>query len=125
MGDSEFYNRINAAIGAHGKWKFRLRQEVARGTAGALVQEAGDHQNCAFGTWLRSLTPAQKSEPEAVEAARLHQQFHRCASQVATECGKGNSEKASAMIDGEFSEASKTLTGAMTRWKLKTMANAA
>ena len=125
MADTEFYNSINAAIGAHGKWKFRLRQEVARGTAGALVQEAGDYHNCAFGTWLKGLTAFEKSQPEAVDVIKLHQQFHGCASRVAAESGKGNSDKAVALIDGELSDLSKSLTSAMTRWKLKTMANAA
>jgi hypothetical protein len=125
MASNEFYDQLNAAIGAHGGWKFRLRQEVARGTAGNIAREAGDYNNCAFGTWLRSLDGVERTKPEAVEVIKLHQAFHNCARKVATECGCGRSDAAKTMLDGELTNLSKQLTSAMTRWKLKKLAEAA
>lgn len=125
MASNEFYDQINAAVGAHGSWKFRLRQEVSRGTAGNIVNEAGDYNNCAFGKWLRSLDVTERNRPEAAEVIKLHQAFHNCARQVATECGCGHSDAAKTLLEGELTNLSKQLTSAMTRWKLKKLAEAA
>lgn len=118
MANEDTYEKINAAIAAHGAWKFKLREQLAKGTAAQIVDQAGDFNNCAFGTWLRSLPAGMKNQPEVAMAIKLHQQFHGCAKKIASESANGRKDAATQLLNGDFNQLSRDLTSAMTQWKI-------
>jgi len=88
------------------------------GTAAQIVDKAGDFNNCAFGTWLRSLPKEVTNQPEVAEAIKLHQKFHGCAKKIATDAAGGHKDAAMQALGGELSQISQQLTSAMTQWKI-------
>jgi hypothetical protein len=116
-----YYQKLNDAIGAHGAWKQKLRVAILMDQQENLVEKAGDHQNCAFGAWLRSLPASERARPEAEETIRLHQAFHASATKVARQVVGGHKDVAMTLLEGEMSEASKVLTNAVSRWKFALM----
>ena len=56
---SNIIEQIDKAIGAHGTWKVKLRQNID-GTLALVPAEVGVDNRCEFGKWLYSLagTPA-------------------------------------------------------------------
>lgn len=118
MTNREIYDKINAAIAAHGGWKYKLREQIAKGTAAQIVDQAGDFNHCEFGTWVRALGGEMKDKHEVNAALKLHQQFHVCARKIATEAANGRKDAAMQLLNGEFNQLSRELTSAMTQWKI-------
>lgn len=112
---------IDAAIGAHGQWKARLKTAIANGATAADAAKAHRSDACEFGKWLASagLPPELHSSPRFKEAVRLHTAFHASAGRVldAVAAGRQNDAVKSMAIGGEFALASATLTSHMMAWK--------
>lgn len=115
---SNILEQIDKAIGAHGKWKVKLRQNID-GTLMLDPSEVGMDNQCDFGKWLYSLSGAQTSDPHYTEVRALHKAFHQAAGEVVSNVLKGDKTTALASIglQGEYASASAKLTAKMMEWK--------
>ena len=108
---------IEAAIGAHGMWKNKLKSVIATRQTDIPVTTIATDNSCKFGKWLYSLSVAEKSTPQFQNIKDLHAQFHRVAGKVAKLGVEGHNIQAEALISGEFNEISSKLTQSMMAWK--------
>ncbi|MEQ1794311.1 MAG: CZB domain-containing protein [Nitrospira sp.] len=115
---SNILEQIDKAIGAHGAWKVKLRQNID-GTLALNPAEVSVDNRCDFGKWLYSLTGGQTSDPHYKEVLTLHAAFHRAAAGVVTKVQKGDKAGAEASIglNGDYASASSKLTAKMMEWK--------
>lgn len=118
MAPTDLYTKLNEAIGAHGAWKLRLRMAAQKGTSSEVIDNAGDCHACDFGRWLDSLPGDVRAQPEARRTIDLHAAFHKCAGHVAQMAVQGQKDKALAMLENEFNDASSALKNAVVSWKL-------
>lgn len=113
-------DEINAAVGAHGLWKSRLKQAIETGQSEFTVNEVCRDDRCAFGKWLYSpdLAAEVKHSGHYGRCLGLHADFHREAAKVLSMALAGN--KAGALqsmgLTGEFAGISMQLTKAMREW---------
>mgnify|MGYP000126737886 CR=1 FL=1 len=117
MTQTDLSTKLNEAIGAHGAWKLRLRMAAQKGVSSEVIANAGDCHVCDFGRWLDSLPSDVRAQPEARQTIDLHAAFHTCAGQVAQMAVDGRKDKALAMLDNEFADASNALKNAVVKWK--------
>jgi hypothetical protein len=113
-------DQINAAIGAHGMWKARLKPAIEKGTSEFSPATIQVDDRCDFGKWLHGAEKtAFKSSPHYTKRVQLHRQFHIVAAKVLSLALNGKRDEALHFLDlqGEFSLASATLTKAMVDWK--------
>lgn len=111
--------QIDAAIGAHGAWKLRLRTAIATGQCEVTPHTAGCDDRCAFGRWLHGPEIDQQTRagmPYQV-IRRLHAEFHTCAGEVLGEALGGQLAAAEARLNGPFAERSDKLVRALMKWK--------
>ncbi|HQY57821.1 MAG: CZB domain-containing protein [Nitrospira sp.] len=123
---SNIIEQIDKAIGAHGAWKVKLRQNID-GTLALVPAEVGVDNRCEFGKWLYSLTGTPTAtDPYYKEILELHKSFHKIAATVVTKVQSGDKPGAEASIGlkGDYTIASSKLTAKMVEWK-KTAAKAA
>lgn len=123
---SNISEQIDKAIGAHGAWKVKLRQNID-GTLALVPAEVGVDNRCEFGKWLYSLAAtATASDPHYKEVLELHKAFHKVAATVVTKVQAGDKAAAETSIGlkGDYTSASAKLTAKMVEWK-KTSAKAA
>jgi len=110
---------IHTAIGAHGKWKFRLKIAINTGTTDVSPDQVSCDDQCSFGKWLYGPT----IEPEVAKGMpyivvkRLHGEFHQIAGDVMVKAITGRTDEARTLLDGEFTIKSQNLTKALTKWK--------
>lgn len=115
---SNILEQIDKAIGAHGAWKVKLKQNID-GTLSLIPAEVSVDNRCEFGKWLYSLTGAQTSDPHYKDVLALHKAFHNAAGDVVLKVMKGDKAGAEASIglNGAYSSASSKLTAKMMEWK--------
>ena len=113
--------QIDAAIGAHGLWKSRLRAAATTGTSEFSPNQIRDDHRCAFGSWLfgAEIAPEIKRSKHYQACVELHRQFHNSAAEVLALALAGKKREAdAAMGDGSvFKRLSNELTRAMMLWK--------
>jgi methyl-accepting chemotaxis protein len=116
-----FNDEITKAIGAHGTWKVRLGDAIAKGASDANVADVARDNKCAFGTWLYSpdFPAAQKASPVYRGVVQLHAEFHKEAANVLRMALNGERERATeAMAIGSaYARASTNLVNALTNWR--------
>ncbi|UAB78260.1 CZB domain-containing protein [Erythrobacter sp. SCSIO 43205] len=119
MEANDLIEQIDAAIGAHGSWKVRLRSAIASGSSDANPYAVSCDDQCAFGKWLYDdkLPPAVKAGIPYSVIKRLHADFHRTAGRVLREALDGNTQSAQTVFEGEFADKSATLVRALLKWK--------
>jgi len=112
---SNIIEQIDKAIGAHGAWKVKLRQNID-GTLALVPAEVGVDNRCEFGKWLYSLagTPAA-TDPYYKEILELHKAFHKVVTKV--QSGDKTGAEASIGFKGDYTAASSKLTAKMMEWK--------
>lgn len=119
---SNIIEQIDKAIGAHGAWKVKLRQNID-GTLALVPAEVGVDNRCEFGKWLYSLagTPVA-ADPHYKEILDLHKAFHKIAATVVTKVQAGDKAGAETSIGlkGDYTVASAKLTAKMVEWKRTT-----
>jgi methyl-accepting chemotaxis protein len=111
---------IQAAIGAHGAWKLRLRTAVDTGTSTFTVSAVGVDNQCDFGKFLHTkVDPATKNSAQWRKCRDLHAQFHKAAAGVLQLALAGKKEVAKEALgaQGEFTTVSRALSAAMLEWK--------
>ena len=115
-----FENDIKNAIGDHGIWKKKLKGAVDTGKIDVEISVIRSDDSCDFGKWLHrpSTTELQKDSKYYQKVRKLHADFHEKAAMVAQLAVAGNKTAAMKMLDvnGEYVEASATLTSAMIAW---------
>lgn len=119
MTDSPLVEQIDAAIGAHGMWKMRLRTAIRTCTCELTPAEAACDDKCKFGQWLHSsaLSPAVRGGIPYQVVRRLHAEFHRAAGDVLAAALAGDADAANARMAGEFDPRSEKLVRALLKWK--------
>jgi len=113
-------DEIKNAIGDHGIWKNKLRSAVDTGKIDVKISTIKSDVHCDFGKWLHrpSTTEKEKYSIHYQKVRDLHAAFHEKAALVAQHAVAGNKVAAMKMLDvnGEYVEASATLTAAMIDW---------
>lgn len=111
--------QIDAAIGAHGAWKLRLRTAIRNGESELTPSTVCRDDECAFGKWLYSseIDPATRAGMPYQVIRRLHAEFHQCAGDVLGQALSGQRALAEAKLEGEFTARSDKLVRALTKWK--------
>ncbi|MEK6743868.1 MAG: CZB domain-containing protein [Nitrospirota bacterium] len=119
-----FENDIKNAIGDHGIWKKKLKSAVDTGKIADEISTIRSDDSCDFGKWLHrpSTMDNQKDSKHYKKVCKLHADFHEKAALVAQLAVAGNKTAAMKMLDvnGEYVEASATLTAAMLAWLKET-----
>jgi len=113
------HDQITKAIGAHGAWKRRLAEALARGSHSEDVGTVAKSDVCAFGRWLGAVAPSGTDAAFHQRATTLHAQFHREAAGVLTLIGHRDLQAARVALGpgGSFAEASRVLTKTMIDWR--------
>jgi len=117
---SSFNEQVQAAIGAHGMWKARLRQAMDSGSSEFKVDVVRLDDRCDFGRWLYGeARQGHGSDPQFEVVRKLHAEFHAEAAKVLGHAVAGNKgqAKASMAMGGPFSRVSSSLIGALTSWR--------
>lgn len=117
--DPEIAQQINAAIGAHGAWKMKLKTAINLGRADVAPAEVRRDDCCAFGKWIHSndLSAATRAGKPYQVVRRLHAEFHQCAASILDHAISGRQGEAEGLFSGEYAERSKKLVQALTKWK--------
>jgi hypothetical protein len=110
---------INKAIAAHGRWKARLIEAIAKDGEGLDVATISQDNVCEFGKWLYSAPAAPGQQPAHAKVKKLHADFHRVAAEVARSAKmKRRAEAETSMrLGGAYFEASANLVSALMAWK--------
>ena len=119
MHNADMIEAINNAIGAHGRWKMRLRTAIAQGKGEVTSKIACCDDQCAFGKWIYGpdlAAPVKAAVPYQV-IKRLHAEFHQSAGSVLAYVENRDGAKARDIMEGEFIERSEKLVRALTKWK--------
>lgn len=113
-------DEINAAVGAHGLWKSRLKQAIETGQSEFTVEAVCRDDLCVFGKWLYSSGPALEVKHSAHygRCRALHADFHREAARVLSMALAGDKDGArqSMGLAGTYTGVSAELTKAMRDW---------
>jgi hypothetical protein len=111
--------KLDHAIAAHAKWKFRLREAIKTGQSEWTVEKVRPDDLCEFGQWLNALPLSDRMKKEWREVKSLHAKFHHAAAHVLDTALAGHrSEADSLMAPGrEFSDVSTKLVRLITEWK--------
>jgi methyl-accepting chemotaxis protein len=124
-----FTDQIQAAVGAHGLWKTRLRVAIGAGASDFSVAVVKQDDQCAFGKWLHGdgLGPEVRQSPQYERCVDLHRRFHLLTAGVLALALEGKKEDAvKAMETGsEFAHASAALTLHMMEWQASCASEAA
>jgi hypothetical protein len=113
--------QIQAAVGAHAQWKFRLNAAIEQGTSDFVVGTVRKDDQCPFGKWLHyEIAAGLKAAGHYRAVKELHATFHLEAAKVLELAVSGKKEQAKAAMDlrSPFSETSFALTRAMKEWRL-------
>jgi len=113
-----FGEQVQAAIGAHGMWKARLRQAIDTGSSDFKVDVVRQDNQCAFGKWLYGEGKGGfPSMADYEQARRLHAEFHGEAAKVLAHAVSGRPKEAhDAMQPGApFVHVSSALVGTLMR----------
>lgn len=112
-------DEIQAALGAHGAWKLKLKTAVATRAHGLDPAKVGCDHSCAFGTWLHgaSIDATTKAQVPYQTVRRLHADFHRVAGTVAKLAAEGRDKEAEALLNSDYMQRSDKLARALTLWK--------
>ena len=78
MANESTWERLNAAIAAHGIYKTRLLDAIDSGDLTEFsAATAGRDDQCAFGKWLHSeIDPSLKASSRYNKVKQLHASFH-------------------------------------------------
>ena len=116
-----FNDEIVKAIAAHGTWKIRLTDAIAKGTSDVAVADVAPDNKCAFGTWLYGpeFPSGEKASPRYAEVVKLHAEFHKTAANVLRMALNGERQQATAAmgVGSAYSHASANLVKALTGWR--------
>ncbi|GAA4418642.1 methyl-accepting chemotaxis protein [Acidovorax lacteus] len=108
---------LDSAIEAHAQWRAKLRQAAQRHEQ-LDADTIGRDDCCALGQWLHGAGQSRYGRrPAFVALVERHQEFHRCAGQVAQLINRGAYQEAQDALLGNtaFSRASSEVGAAIVR----------
>ncbi|GAB4426349.1 MAG: hypothetical protein OHK0011_07880 [Turneriella sp.] len=113
----DFHDQLNAALVAHGEWKFRLAKGIETGCKGLEPEKIRVDNQCVFGQWLYS----EKTEPHRKSShyekiRQLHAAFHKEAAGIVSLCHEGHTAEAKQALEGSYAEKSAALAEAIRTW---------
>lgn len=115
----EYQRQIRDAIGAHGAWKARLVDAIAKGTCPLTVAQAQADDACAFGKWLKG-GPQLKVDGGAhfEKVSKLHRDFHVCAGRILALALSGHGAEAAklTMPGTDYAQLTGSLGLALMNW---------
>jgi hypothetical protein len=114
------YDEIEKAIGAHGRWKQKLRQAIDTGESESIPVRVKMDYNCSFGKWLyHKVDSSVKTSLYYSKAIDLHAEFHKEAGYILELALDGKKEEAYSRIKlgSNFSRISSRLTSTLNTWK--------
>jgi methyl-accepting chemotaxis protein len=119
MDKARTIREIDQAIGAHTRWKMRLRTALATGEGNLNATTIGRDDCCAFGQWLHGagLDAEARASAEYEDVRRLHAHFHASAGCVVDHIDCDRRDLAGDVMLGEFAERSDRLIHALKAWK--------
>ncbi len=99
---------FQSAIGAHQKWKIRLRMVIDGNSTEQLDPDLvckGDQ--CELGQWIHGAGgQSMEAKPEFTEVKTTHAHFHTVAASVLQKAQAGDKAGANALLEGEYYDAS-------------------
>jgi methyl-accepting chemotaxis protein/methyl-accepting chemotaxis protein-1 (serine sensor receptor) len=111
---SEIDERLQAAIGAHGLWKSRIREAILSGSSDVPLQVVRDDRACAFGKWLHGneVDATLRQSESFGKCKELHRRFHQLAGDAMALALDGKKDRAEHLIEagGDFGTVSTDLT---------------
>lgn len=110
---------IDHAIGAHGRWKTRLRIALATGEGDLDPHVICRDDACALGQWLHGFDHAVRGDFDYRLVCAVHAEFHQQAGRVLDLLGEGRRFEAGNVMLGDFADCSDRLVRALTAWKDK------
>lgn len=111
--------QVDAAIAAHSRWKFRLKELVESGRTDIDSATATRDDLCRLGKWLQSYEPMAIERGIYREVCTRHTSFHRAIGdvlQLAT-AGRRKDAEASMEIGSAFSKLSSELIASLMEWR--------
>jgi hypothetical protein len=106
------------AIGAHVKWKVRLRNFIdGSGTEKLESDKVCKDNLCDLGKWIYGEGAKYKPLPHYQDLVKKHANFHVCAGAVVKKVEGGDKAGAEAALDGAFAAASRETVGAIMSLK--------
>lgn len=120
-----YVEEIKAAIGAHGAWKMKLRTAINTGKTDLKPEVVRCDDQCAMGRWLHGSSIDSKTRmgmPYKVNK-RVHAEFHECAARVLELTLSGERDRASELLEGEFTERSEKVMRALNKWRGELLAS--
>ena len=106
-------------IQAHHNWKVRLKAYLAGSGPELDAATAGADHLCSLGKWMQGNGQRVAGLEEYRHLQQSHARFHRLAGQVVQLHQQGNSDQASALLDGEFQRATEATVQAIRRLRLR------
>ena len=119
MSHQQTIAEIQNAIRAHGAWKIRLKDPIAKRSSAVTPEFVACDDKCDFGKWLYGPNiPDDLCAGAAFQNIKqMHGEFHKCASGVLAKALAGDGAGAAQDLDGEFAARSSKLVVALTRWR--------
>lgn len=110
---------IDHAIGAHGRWKTRLRIALATGEGDLDPAMVRRDDVCVLGRWLHGpeIPPDVRAGADYLAVLAVHAEFHRHAGAVLDLLAQGKRREAGDVMLGAFAECSERLIAMLTWWK--------
>lgn len=109
---------LENALGAHGKWKLRLRKAIHTGQCDISVEAASSDCNCAFGQWIQKHNHDLSHHSHYQPVKILHTEFHSYAGKTLAKALAGHKEQAlkDLGLEGDFSRVSAKSTPEILHW---------
>lgn len=109
---------LEDALGAHGKWKLRLRKAIHTGECDISVETASSDCQCAFGKWIQNHAQDLAHHTHFHPVRNLHTEFHTNAGKTLAKALAGHKEQAlkDLGLEGDFSRVSAKLTLEILHW---------
>lgn len=119
MTNQVLIDQIDNALGAHAAWRQKLTTAILSGTLETSPADIACDDKCAFGQWLYGpdIHDSTRERKPYQVTRRLHAEFHKVAAEVAELAEVGKRGEAFALLDGEFSARSDTLSRALKKWR--------
>jgi len=110
---------ITKGIGAHGLWKQRLIDAINTGKSQWTPASVCQDNQCDFGKWLYTTSPADRKSPHFEKVRGLHAQFHKTAADILKLALASKKQEATAAIgdNSTYRTLSTNLTKEMMAWR--------
>ena len=113
---------LDQAIAAHGAWKQKLSDYLAKRDGSLKASEAGADNKCPLGQWIYGEGAAFAKFPEFSKVKAEHARFHKAVGNVISRADAGQSvtEDVALGAHSEFGEASSSVVLALMDLKRHT-----